>query len=153
VGSRRHPPGALRDPRRLLVAALLLALWGTPVLATAYPLCRQAGLFSQDVGSPRYRHMLDRLRPVLRQHRPLLWAAGHDHGLQVLRGHTARYLVVSGAGILGHTKKPAGLESTLFASGDEGFARLDLEGPRRLLTIVTVGPWADATERWDTTLE
>jgi Calcineurin-like phosphoesterase len=124
-----------------------------PVIGSAYPLGRQAGIFSQDITSSRYRHMLDCLEAALRPHRPLIWAAGHDHGLQVLTGDAARYLVVSGAGILGHTKEPKRLHSTLFASGQAGFVRLDLEGGKRVLTVVTVGARGGAREPFSTPLE
>jgi hypothetical protein len=97
--------------------------------------------------------MIEALEPVLLEHRPLLWVAGHDHGLQVLRGETARYLVLSGAGILGHTTQPARLDSTLFASGEAGFVRLDLEDGVRFLTVVTVDPQGRPTERFTTRLD
>jgi hypothetical protein len=124
-----------------------------PVIGSAYPLGREAGVSPQDVTSSRYRHMIEALEPVLLEHRPLLWVAGHDHGLQVLRGETARYLVVSGAGILGHTTQPARLDSTLFASGEAGFVRLDLEDGGRFLTVVTVDPRGRPTERFTTRLD
>jgi hypothetical protein len=124
-----------------------------PVIGSAYPLGREAGAFSQDVTASRYKHMIQVLEPVLKAKRPLVYAAGHDHGLQVLTADTARYLVVSGAGIVGHTRTPARLDSTVFRSGAAGFVRLDFDEGRRLLTVVTVDKTGAATEAYHSSLE
>jgi Calcineurin-like phosphoesterase len=38
------------------------------------------------------------------QRQPLAWVSGHEHTLEVLKGNSARYLVVSGAGKYGDTE-------------------------------------------------
>jgi hypothetical protein len=68
---------------------------------------------------------------------PALYAAGHDHNLQVIRGGPAKLLLVSGAGIYGHTSEVSRIRGTLFARDASGYARLDIprSGPARLAII------------------
>ena len=57
---------------------------------------------------------------------PLLYAAGHEHNLQVIQGSSARYLVVSGAGIYGHHGPVRWHPRTRFAKVASGFVRVDV---------------------------
>jgi hypothetical protein len=70
--------------------------------------------------------------------RPLVYAAGHDHGLQVIGGTSARYLLVSGAGTYGHLSRVTALDSTRFARLASGFMRLEVLRDRRARLAVTV---------------
>lgn len=63
---------------------------------------------------------------VMRKHQPELYAAGHDHNLQVLSGHD--YVgteVVSGAGAQERVSTVTDLPSTLFAHAAAGFIAID----------------------------
>jgi hypothetical protein len=75
----------------------------------------------QDVGRPKNKEMVEDLHKALAAHPPLLYAAGHDHSLQVLKGTGgAAYVAVSGSG----SKTSAvtrGKGITLFAHGRPGF--------------------------------
>lgn len=124
-----------------------------PLIGSAYPLARHAGWFPQDLTSEPYRRMLEALRPALAG-RPLAWAAGHDHNLQVLEGKDVRHVLVSGAGIYGHTRSPKGLAETRFASGEAGFMRLELgrQGPARL-AVLTVDARGNVREAYAARLE
>ncbi len=108
-----------------------------PGLGSVYPLARKAGVFGQDTTAGGYRRMIAGIEGALAETAPLAWAAGHEHGLQVLAGPGARYVLVSGAGIYGHTKEPARLRSTLFESGGAGFMRVDVDtdGAARLAVL------------------
>ncbi len=81
----------------------------------------------QDIGNPRYDHMIKRLNKVMAVHPPLLYASGHDHNLQIMRAgaSAARYTLVSGGGsaykITNVTHRP----ETLFAHGAPGFMVVD----------------------------
>jgi hypothetical protein len=111
-----------------------------PGLGSLYPMVRQGGMITEDLPSARYTRMRSAFLGVLGRHHPLAWASGHEHSLQVIEGDQVRYLIVSGAGIVGHTRAPGRLASTLFASGEAGFFRLDLEaGGGASLAAVTVG--------------
>lgn len=63
---------------------------------------------------------------VMRKHQPDLYAAGHDHNLQVLSGHDyAGTEVVSGAGAQERVSTVTDLPSTLFAHAAAGFIVID----------------------------
>ncbi len=125
-----------------------------PAIGSIYPLSRKAGVFSQDMPSAAYRHMLEAFEAALAPNPPLLWACGHDHGLQVLRGTSARHLLVSGAGNYGHTQTPLWIDAMLFRSGEAGIMRLDVGRDGRIrLGVLTVDRSGRATERYSADLD
>lgn len=111
-----------------------------PILGSAYPLARNLGISEQDLGSRTYRTMRDSLAAAFRSRPPLVYAAGHEHNLQVLDGGDLGVptLVVSGAGAYGHTSTTGRLPATRYARRASGFARLDVvdDGGVRLGIIV-----------------
>ena len=80
----------------------------------------------QDLGHPKYRHLSKVLTTAFAANPPLLYAAGHDHNLQVLRGVGTQYALVSGTGIYGHTGRVRRLPSTIYAKRASGFMRLSV---------------------------
>lgn len=113
-----------------------------PIIGSAYPLSRAWGISDQDLGSERYGTMRDSLSAAFRARPPLVYAAGHEHNLQVLDGaalgvHT---LVVSGGGAFGHTGRTERLRETRFAREASGFVRLDvLRDDSVRLAVIVVG--------------
>lgn len=102
------------------------ALWvPLPLLGSAYPLARRLGVSAQDLPSTRYGALRSALAGPLAAAPPLVFAAGHDHGLQLLRGAAARWQVVSGGGSSGQITFARPVAGTVFAAGAPGFARLD----------------------------
>ena len=81
---------------------------------------------AQDLGHPRYRHMRRVLTSAFRDHPPLVFAAGHDHNLQLLNGVGAKFQIVSGTGIYGHTGPVRKLPSTIYRKRASGFMRLSV---------------------------
>jgi hypothetical protein len=66
-------------------------------------LLKRSGTLVQDLNSPVYTGFLERMRQIFesRDKRPLVFAGGHDHSLQVLTGagdFDPRFVLVSGAG-------------------------------------------------------
>ncbi|HEU4629566.1 MAG TPA: metallophosphoesterase [Gemmatimonadaceae bacterium] len=111
----------------------------------------------QDTPSAGNARMRAALGEAMRAHPPLLYAAGHDHDLQVLRGvggpaPVARYLAVSGAGIFGHQTRVRCLDESLVALQAPGFMRLDVltDGSARLavLTVDADGVPAERAHVW-----
>lgn len=87
------------------------------------------GITVQDVDGDAYRRMVRRLVPALAKQPPLVYAAGHDHGLQVIEGRdTAGTLVVSGAGSAKNITTVTAIAGTLFAHAHPGFVVLDFYG-------------------------
>ena len=123
-----------------------------PGLGAIYPEARASGISSQDIPSGSNRRMREALEGAMLRQRPLVWASGHDHNLQVLAGRTARHLLVSGAGIYGHGSRVVRLSATRFASAAAGYMRLDvlLDGRVRLAVFEVDGEGRarEAYTRW-----
>src|SRR5207247_11459555 len=94
-----------------------------PRIGAPYPTAREKGISSQDAPSAAYRRMRAALDSAFAGPRPLIYAAGHDHALQVIAGTSARYELVSGAGIFGHRDRVSALDSTRFARSASGVTR------------------------------
>ncbi|NOT07962.1 MAG: hypothetical protein HOP28_07125 [Gemmatimonadales bacterium] len=110
-----------------------------PLLGSIYPIARANGITAQDLSGGANERMRAALEEAMAASPPLLYAAGHDHGLQVFRGPTAKYSVVSGAGIADHQSAVGWNDNTVYASSSPGFIRLDLAaGGRIRLAVVTV---------------
>jgi hypothetical protein len=110
-------------PLRLVAPWLWLPL---PFIGSLYPAARQHGISSQDLQSRAYQRMIAAFRRAFAGAPPALYAAGHDHNLQVIAGGPARLELVSGAGIYGHSGRAVPIKGTLFARKASGFARLDI---------------------------
>ena len=99
-----------------------------PLIGSLYPLARRNGFTNQDISGRLYQVMVRSFERVFAQYPPLVMASGHDHDLQVIRGGKAeithaRYQLVSGAGILGHTGLVRKVEGSLFERDAAGFMR------------------------------
>lgn len=112
-----------------------------PGLGAIYPQARASGISSQDIPSASNRRMREALEGPMLRHRPLVWASGHEHNLQVLAGRTARHLLLSGSGIFGHGSRVVQLSVTRYASAAAGYMRLEvlLDGRVRLGVIEVDG--------------
>ena len=109
-----------------------------PLIGTLYPVARGAGISSEDMASARYRRLRAGLDSVFACHPPMLYAAGHEHALQVIDLGRPPLLVVSGAGIVGHASFVTGIPGSRLALSKAGFMRVDLlrDGRVRLGVIV-----------------
>jgi hypothetical protein len=134
-------------PTRRLHSRLWLPL---PLLGSLYPLARRQWPPSQDLASPAYRSMSAALRGVLARHRPLIYAAGHDHNLQVMEGDAASaYYLVSGSGSAAKATAVTHGDNTLFAHLHPGFMAIDLlEDGRVFLRVVEPEAAAVVFARW-----
>ena len=92
----------------------------------AFALFRRWANTSQDLFGKSYARMRDSLNTALATRPPLIYAAGHDHSLQVLHGRTSSYALVSGAGSLDKGECAARLRESLYVGqATSGFMRLD----------------------------
>jgi len=73
-------------PLRNVASWLWLPL---PGLGSLYPVSPGLGISSQDVTGFRYRRLRRALDTAFRDHPPLVYAAGHEHALQVISGGAA----------------------------------------------------------------
>lgn len=125
-----------------------------PGVGSIYPWARRSGVSDQDVGGVRNRKMREAFEGVFSKTPPLLYAAGHDHNLQVIAGKDAKYLLVSGAGYYGHLSRAVWTKETLFAREASGYMTLEIEaeGPPRL-GVTVVDAAGKAQEAWSAALQ
>ena len=89
-------------------------------------LLNRSGAQLQDINSLPYRELRDHFARIFEKYSaPLVWAGGHDHAVQVIRGADRRdpvFTIVSGAASkLSEVEATSG---TIYHSGDPGFVRL-----------------------------
>jgi hypothetical protein len=112
-----------------------------------YAWARMSGFANQDISSREYRAMRDALEQAFSENRPLIYAAGHEHNLQVLARRPARFLLVSGGGIYGHTTALRGITGTRYVRSTSGFMRLTVLRDGRLrLGVLVVDAAGEAKE-------
>lgn len=123
-------------PLRRLAKWLWIPL---PGVGSYEMVARREGNTNQDVAGPLYRRMRTSLNEAFKGHPPMVFAGGHDHGLEVLRGTAVKWILVSGAGIFGHLSPIGWNANTRYAAAASGFMRLDmlLDGRVRL-GVITV---------------
>jgi len=109
------------------LTALQSWLWlPLPGIGSLYPIARRSGITDQDLSGSKNRHMRDAIEGVFAERPPLVFAAGHEHSLQVLEGEPVPWLLVSGAGYFDHLSPVSWTEQTRFAAEASGFMRLDV---------------------------
>jgi hypothetical protein len=123
-----------------------------PVIGSVHPVARQLGVSKQDLTSDEYDGMRVALEGAMAGAAPLVYAAGHEHNLQVMDGSTVRHLLVSGAGYFGHVSPASWRTNTRFARAASGFMRLDVlrDGGVRLGVVVVEadGRGSEAYSQW-----
>jgi len=125
-------------PLRKLVGWLWFPL---PGIGSLYPISRMMGISTQDFSNDRYAELRAKLDSVLSSSSPLIYAAGHEHALQVLKRAARYYYLVSGKGVQQHDEALTYGEHTIFAHRGAGFMRVDfsLSGEVRLGVIEATG--------------
>lgn len=87
---------------------------------------------------PGYADWIEQTQAVMRRNPPTIYAAGHDHSLQILEaGDVAGIYVVSGAGARDRVSTVTDLEETLFAHAAPGFVVIDF-GERSEVPVVVL---------------
>ena len=94
----------------------------------------------QNINGEAYKYLINQLNEafsVPRKTSLLIYAAGHDHSLQVLKGRNTNYLLVSGAASKKKISEVTDGPNTLFAQAHTGFMVVDfLEDDGVLLHVV-----------------
>ena len=138
-------------PLRIVVPGLWLPL---PLLGSLYPAARQHGISNEDTPSRAYQRLIAAFRRAFAGAKPALYAAGHEHNLQVIAEGTAQLELVSGAGIYGHSGRAVPVKGSLFARQASGFARLDVPSSGRArLAVLQVDERGESREVFSTWLE
>ena len=125
-----------------------------PGIGSAYPLARRRGVSDQDLSGTLNVHMREAIGGVFAKAAPLVYAAGHEHNLQVIEGKGAEYLLVSGTGFYGHASRTAFTGGTIFARVASGFMRLDVSPSGEVrLAVVVADASGDAQEAFSKMLK
>ena len=125
-----------------------------PVIGSAYPIARKLGVYRQDLSSSRYAELRAALETAFSEVSPLVYVAGHEHGLEVHRGPGAQYTLVSGAGSSGEVSKLRPKNGTVFSASADGFMRLDVYRDGRVqLAVITVDESGNSRDAWVQWLE
>ena len=138
-------------PLRRLASWLWIPL---PGIGSIEPVARQQGGTNQDLAGPLYANMRREFEKVFADFNPLVYAAGHDHDMQVLKGNNVGTVLVSGTGIYGHVSPVDYRPSTRFAAAASGFMRLDfLRDGKVRLGVITVNVLGETDEAFSMYLE
>ena len=160
-----HPPrtygphGGFFDWRDHLFPLTRIAPWAwlpLPLVGSLYPLGRARLAHDQDAYSKHYRAMQADLATAFsgyRGARPLIFAGGHDHSLQVLARRQPSdvwdYVLVSGAASVDKLTAVTHGPDTMFAHLAHGFMTLDVYSDGRvLLRVIESEPVGVAFTRW-----
>lgn len=113
-----------------------------PIIGSLYPLGRWNLVKSdEDLSGSAYKEMVKNITAVLKENPPLVYAAGHEHSLQVLSNAAAvDYILVSGAGSEARLSQVGHGNNTLFAHQHTGFMMLDFFNSGEVLLRVIEPP-------------
>jgi len=93
----------------------------------------------QDMRHERNREMRNGIADAIRSARPIVYAAGHDHSMQVfegVEGSEAEFFLVSGRGAADKESQVGHEDSTLYAAEVPGFMILDFLSQDRIVLRV-----------------
>ncbi len=93
-----------------------------PVIGSLYPLLRKYGVSRQDISNPVYNEFVEEILSVIEDQPNIIFAAGHDHNLQ-LTDHQEIWHIVSGSG--GKSNFAARGAGASYVQQVMGFSRLN----------------------------
>ena len=94
-----------------------------PVIGSIYPIARGVFGTPQDLRHPNYQNMVRSISDIAREHPHVVFAAGHEHTLQLLQDSSFHY-IVSGSGC--KRNRVSKNKSTLYAADTVGFAVMEI---------------------------
>lgn len=92
-----------------------------PIIGSLYPFLRTTFLSPEDMKHPLYKEMIDKVNSVFGDVPNVVYAAGHEHGLQLIKSKQLQ--IVSGAGAK-HSPNKLG-KNSLFHSFENGYVVAD----------------------------
>ncbi len=141
------PHGGYFDWKSHFFAARVVKKWlwiPTPILGSMYAYTRgHLYKLDQDIGSAPYNNWVVQLNRAFSARRPshqdtslLIYASGHEHSLQVLKGEIVDYFLVSGAASSRKVTEVSSGANTLFAHQHTGFMAVDFFTDGKILLRV-----------------
>ncbi len=107
-----------------------------PIIGAIYPITR--GIFGtpQDLKHPNYANMISQIQNVAKPYKNIIFAAGHEHSLQLIKDSSYNY-IVSGSG--SKTTRAIKGKNSLYASSNTGFSVLEVSKNKNVrVTFYTV---------------
>src|SRR4030095_14890969 len=107
-----------------------------PIIGSIYPISRGVFGSPQDLPHPDYDNMVNDLEKVLRGHPNVIYVAGHEHALQLIKD-SSYYIVSGSASKTNRVSKKR--KKTLYASPETGFATLEISKNKNVrVSFITV---------------
>ncbi|MES2431894.1 MAG: metallophosphoesterase [Bacteroidota bacterium] len=94
-----------------------------PIVGSIYPLTRAVFGTTQDLKHPLYQAMINDIEPVVKEFPNVVYAAGHDHSLQLIQDSGFNY-IVSGSG--SKNARVSKSKKSPYISSKSGFVTLDV---------------------------
>ena len=94
-----------------------------PVIGSVYPIARGVFGTPEDLHYPAYANMINDVEKIAKQHSNIIFVAGHEHTLQLIKDSTF-YYITSGAGSKS-TRVSSG-KNTVYEAQSLGFASLEI---------------------------
>ncbi|WP_443939340.1 BamA/TamA family outer membrane protein [Pedobacter sp. MW01-1-1] len=92
-----------------------------PIIGSLYPLLRSTMLSPEDLKHPQYKDMIKSVNDVFGDYPNVIYAAGHEHGLQLIKGKQLQ--IVSGSGSKVSSNKKG--KQSLFNAVEQGYVVVD----------------------------
>jgi len=103
-----------------------------PIIGAIYPITRGVFGTPQDLRHPNYANMISDIQKVAKPYKNIIYAAGHEHSLQLIRDSSS-YYIVSGAGSK-ITRVSTSKKKSLFSAAMTGFAVLEVSKNKNVRT-------------------
>lgn len=104
-----------------------------PIIGSMFVFIKNLGISVQDISNLTYQSMIRRIESVIEKRKGIIYASGHDHALQALRGNNDNLYIVSGAGIFDLVDDHVGYgDEILYADNVPGFFMLDFLADGRI---------------------
>ena len=128
--------------------ALNRFLWiPLPVIGSLYPLFRVAGLYPQDTSNDLYKDLIEKMEKVISKYPNIIYASGHEHTLQILKGINNNIYLISGFGTSVHINNVSYGDKSILSVLSPGFMQLDfLSGGKIRLGVYTVSENSELAE-------
>jgi hypothetical protein len=94
-----------------------------PLIGSIYPITRGVFGTAQDMKHPAYKNMVADLSKVLKNHPNIIFAAGHEHDLELIKDSSYNY-IVSGSGT--NKTRVSKSKKELFGAEENGFVTLEV---------------------------
>lgn len=114
-----------------------------PIIGSIYPITR--GIFGtpQDMKHPAYKNMINDFEKVMKHHPNVIFAAGHEHNLQLIQDSSYNY-IVSGSGT--NKTRVSKSKRQKYGAEQNGFATLEVL-KNKLVNIVFYEVKGDSVHR------